>query len=140
VLGTMVTGAGTGVAYASMPALVALGAPRSELAAANGLNALSRLIGSSTASAIGGTILASSVIVAGGVVFPSLTAYQILFALCAGAALTAAGIALIVPYPAGYSPGMIAVARPAQADASPARPGGASSNVSEATARPPAVE
>ena len=150
VLGTMVTGAGTGVAYASMPALIALGAPRAELAAANGLNALSRLIGSSTASAIGGTILASSVIVVGGVALPSLTAYQILFALCAGAALAAAGIALIVPYPPGFSPGKIAVALPAQWDASPATgpavsngssANGSSANGPGATAvRPPAVE
>jgi MFS family permease len=104
IVGTTVTGAGTGIAYASMPALIALGAPRAELAAANGLNSLSRLIGSSTASAIGGTILASAVIVVGGVTLPSLAAYQILFALCAAAAVLGACIALLVPYPAGYSP------------------------------------
>ena len=79
VLGTTVAGAGTGIAYAAMPALIALGAPHSELAAANGLNSLSRLVGSSVASAIGGTILASSVVVLGGVVLPSLTAYRMLF-------------------------------------------------------------
>jgi MFS family permease len=104
VAGTTVTGAGTGIAYASMPALIALGAPRAELAAANGLNALSRLVGSSTSSAIGGTILASTVVVVGGVALPSLMAYQILFALCAGAAVLAAGVALLVPYPPGYAP------------------------------------
>jgi MFS family permease len=104
VAGTTVTGAGTGIAYASMPALIALGAPRAELAAANGLNSLSRLVGSSIASAIGGTILASTVIVVGGVTLPSLTAYQILFALCASAAVLGASIALLVPYPPGYSP------------------------------------
>ena len=110
IVGTTVTGAGTGIAYASMPALIALGAPRAELAAANGLNSLSRLIGSSTASAIGGTILASAVIVVGGVTLPSLAAYQILFALCAGAAVLGACIALLVPYPAGYSPPLAAMA------------------------------
>jgi MFS family permease len=121
IAGTTITGAGTGIAYASMPALIALGAPPSALAAANGLNSLSRLVGSSTASAIGGTILASAVVVVGGVAIPSLTAYQILFALCAGAAVIGAFIALSVPYPAGYSP-----PRPARAAApgwlpSPAR-------------------
>ena len=110
VLGTTITGAGSGIAYASMPALIALGAPRSELAAANGLNSLSRLIGSSTASAVGGTILASAVIVVGGVTMPSLAAYQILFALCAGAAILGACIARLVPYPAGYSPPRAAMA------------------------------
>jgi MFS family permease len=103
VAGTTVSGAGTGVAYASMPALIALGAPRTELAAANGLNSLARLVGSSVSSAIGGTILAASVVVVGGLALPSLAAYQILFALCSGAAVLAAGIALLVPYPPGYS-------------------------------------
>ena len=110
IVGTTITGAGTGIAYASMPALIALGAPRSALAAANGLNSLSRLVGSSTASAIGGTILASAVIVVGGVAIPSLTAYQILFALCAGAAVLGALVALLVPYPPGYSPPRAAMA------------------------------
>jgi MFS family permease len=97
VAGTTVAGAGTGIAYAAMPALIAQGAPESELAAANGLNSLSRLVGSSVASAIGGTILASTVVLVGGAALPSLTAYRILFALCAAAAVLAAIIALLVP-------------------------------------------
>jgi MFS family permease len=104
VAGTTVAGAGTGIAYAAMPALIALGAPRAELAAANGLNTLCRAGGSSLASAVGGTVLASSVVMAGGVAFPSLTAYRLLFVFCAGAAALGAGIALLVPYPPGYSP------------------------------------
>ena len=87
-----------------MPALIALVAPHSELAAANGRNSLSRASGSSLASAIGGTILASSVIVVGGVAFPSLTAYRLLFGICTGAAVLGAAIALLVPYPPGYHP------------------------------------
>jgi MFS family permease len=104
VLGTTVVGAGIGIAFAAMPALIALGAPHSEIAAANGLNSLSRASGSSLASAIGGTVLASSVVVVGGVAFPSLAAYRLLFALCAVAAALGAAIALLVPYPPGYSP------------------------------------
>ena len=38
VASTTIASAGTGIAYAAMPALIALGAPHSELAAANGLN------------------------------------------------------------------------------------------------------
>ena len=87
-----------------MPALIALGAPSAELAAANGLNTLSRASGSSLASAVGGTILASSVVVVGGVAMPSLTAYRLLFILCAVAAVLGAGIALLVPYPPGFTP------------------------------------
>jgi MFS family permease len=104
VFGTTVAGAGIGIAFAAMPALIALGAPHSEIASANGLNSLSRASGSSLASAIGGTVLASSVVVVGGEAFPSLAAYQILFALCAMAAAVGAVVALLVPYPPGYSP------------------------------------
>jgi hypothetical protein len=46
----------------------------------------------------------------GGVALPSLTAYQILFGLCAGAAALGASIALLVPYPPGYLPPRTAVA------------------------------
>ena len=104
VVGTTIAGAGTGIAYAAMPALIALGAPHSELAAANGLNSLCRASGGSLASAVGGTILASSVVVVGGVALPSLTAYRLLFVLCAVAAVLGAGIAMLVPYPPDYSP------------------------------------
>jgi MFS family permease len=94
---TTVAGAGTGIAYAAMPSLVLRAAPASELAAANGLNTLARSVGSSLASAIGGTLLAASTIALGPAVLPSLTAYRILFAVCAGAALLGAFISLVIP-------------------------------------------
>jgi hypothetical protein len=59
--------------------------------------ARSRSVGSSLSSAIGGTVLTSSVIVLGAFTLPSLTAYRILFAICAAAAVLGAAIALIVP-------------------------------------------
>lgn len=99
-LGTTLAGAGTGIAYAAMPSLILLAAPRSELAAANSVNSLARTIGSSLSSALGGTILAASTVSAGAAVLPSLTAYRILFAVCAGAAVLGAAIALTVPTPA----------------------------------------
>ena len=104
VAGTTIAGAGIGIAFAAMPALISLGAPHAELAAANGLNTLCRASGASLASAVGGTILASSVVVLGGVALPSLTAYRLLFGICTGAAIAGASIALLVPYPPGYSP------------------------------------
>ena len=99
VIGTTIAGAGTGIAYAAMPSLVLRGAPASELAAANGLNALARSVGSSLASAIGGTILAASTITLGAYALPSLTAYRVLFAACAGAAVLGGLIALVIPSP-----------------------------------------
>lgn len=97
VVGTTIVGIGTGIAYAAMPSMILLGARKSELAAANGLNALARTVGSSLASAVGGSILAAQTINLAGFDLPSLGAYRTLFAICAGAALLGAAISLLVP-------------------------------------------
>jgi predicted MFS family arabinose efflux permease len=99
IAGTAVAGAGTGIAYAAMPSLIGRTASRSGLAAANGLNALCRSVGSSLASAVGGTLLTSSLVFAAGQGFPSHSTYRLLFAICAGAAALAAVTALTVPSP-----------------------------------------
>jgi MFS family permease len=97
IVGTSIAGAGTGIAYAAMPSLIGRAAPRSELAAANGLNTLCRAVGSSLASALGGTLFASQLVIVAGTAFPSHAAYRLLFAMCAGAAVLGAAIALCVP-------------------------------------------
>jgi MFS family permease len=97
ILGATIAGAGTGIAYAAMPGLIIHASPRSELAAANGLNALFRSVGSSLASAIGGAILAAKTMTLGGHALPSLGAYQLLFAICAGSAVLAALLATVIP-------------------------------------------
>jgi len=97
VVWTTVAGAGTGIAYAAMPSLILRAAPADELAAANGLNTLARSVGSSLASAIGGTLLAAQTISLGGFDLPSLGAYRTLFGICAGAALLGAVVALVIP-------------------------------------------
>ncbi len=97
VIWTTVAGAGTGIAYAAMPSLILRAAPADELAAANGLNTLARSVGSSLASAIGGTLLAAQTISLGGFDLPSLGAYRTLFGICAGAAILGALIALVIP-------------------------------------------
>ena len=97
VIGTTVVGIGTGVAYSCMPALISANTPHHEIASANGVNTLVRSLGSSLASALGGTILATLTITLGAYALPSLGAYQVLFAICAGAAVIAAVIALFVP-------------------------------------------
>lgn len=58
VLVTCVIGAGIGFTYGSMPALIMGAVPASETGAANSLNTLMRSIGTSTASAVAGVILA----------------------------------------------------------------------------------
>jgi MFS family permease len=97
VIGSTIIGGGTGIGYAAMPTLINRNTPVSEIAAANGLNSLSRSLGSSLASAIGGSLLTASTIVLGGFELPSLGAYRALFAICGGAAVAAAVIALFIP-------------------------------------------
>ena len=99
VLGNTIVGAGTGIAYAAMPTLINRNSPAAELAAANGLNALARTLGSSLASAIGGSLLTISTISVAGLELPTLAAYRALFAVCAAAAACAAIIALFIPDP-----------------------------------------
>lgn len=100
VVWTTVAGAGVGIAFAAMPSLVMKATPANELAAANGLNTLARSMGSSLASAIGGTVLAANTVTLAGHEMPSLSGYRILFAVCAGAALLGALIAALIPTPA----------------------------------------
>jgi MFS family permease len=96
-VGVTIVGAGTGIGYAAMPAIINSHTPPAELAAANGLNTLVRSVGSSLASAIGGSVFAASMVAVGAAALPSLHAYRILFLLCAAAALVAAAVALTIP-------------------------------------------
>jgi MFS family permease len=91
IVGATIVGAGTGIGYATLPSLINAHSPSTELAAANSINSLSRSLGSTLASAVGGSLLAAITITVGNYVLPSLRAYQILFTICAAAALLAAG-------------------------------------------------
>ncbi|MEX5635667.1 MFS transporter [Parafrankia sp. FMc2] len=97
ILCNTVVGIGTGIGYAAMPSLINLFTPPTEIAAANGLNALFRSIGSSLASAIGGSILAAQTVSVGTAELPSLEGYQVLFAMCATAAVIAALLSVAIP-------------------------------------------
>lgn len=104
VVGATVIGMGTGIGYAAMPALINAHTPPSEIGAANGLNTLFRSLGSSLASAIGGSILAASTVIVGDFAVPSLGAYQQIFAVCGGAALLAAVLVMLIPHqPSGHA-------------------------------------
>jgi MFS family permease len=97
VLGGIVLGIGIGIGYAAMPTLINEHTPPNELAAANGLNTLARSIGTSLASAVGGSILAAATISLGGFEVPTLTSYRVLFGMCVAAAFIAAALALTIP-------------------------------------------
>jgi MFS family permease len=94
VIGSTVVGIGTGIGYAAMPALIGANTPHNELASANSVNTVVRTLGSSLATAIGGSILASFTIALGPVELPSLDAYRLLFAICGAAALLGSVLAL----------------------------------------------
>lgn len=97
VLAIVIQGAGTGIAYAAMPALINANTPHAELAAANGLNTLCRSIGTSLASALGGSILASKVMHLDGNEFSTFGAYRDLFWISVGASIVAVAVALLIP-------------------------------------------
>jgi len=101
VVGSTIIGIGTGIGYAALPSIINANTPVHELGSANGLNSLFRSLGSSLASAIGGSLLAGSVIHLGAFALPSLTAYRQLFALCGIAAVLAAAVALAIPHRRG---------------------------------------
>lgn len=87
-----ITSAGVGVAYAAMPALIMGAVPLTETAAANGLNALMRSVGTSLSAAVVGTVLAHQTMDLGGHVLPSERGFTIAILI----SLAATGIALVL--------------------------------------------
>ncbi|WP_425426869.1 MFS transporter [Actinopolyspora mzabensis] len=97
VLVSGVIGVGVGLAYGAMPALIMAAVPVSETGAANSLNTLMRSIGTSSASAIAGVILAQMTVSFGPVSFPSQTGFRLVMGIGAGAAVVALLIAAFLP-------------------------------------------
>ncbi|MEU8848699.1 MFS transporter [Streptomyces sp. NPDC048564] len=97
VLVACIIGAGVGFGYGSMPALIMSAVPASETAAANSLNTLMRSLGTSTASAVAGVILAQMTTDLGGYALPSESGFKVVLAVGAGAALLAFVVASFIP-------------------------------------------
>ncbi|MET7996310.1 MFS transporter [Amycolatopsis sp. NPDC005232] len=94
---SVIIGAGVGIAYAAMPALIMGSVPVTETASANGLNALMRSVGTSTSSAVMATLLANLTITVGALTVPSLTGFRTTFAVAALAAVIGLGLTALVP-------------------------------------------
>ncbi|WP_426326100.1 MFS transporter [Microbacterium sp. E-13] len=90
-------GFGIGFGYAAMPMLIMRSVPQSETGASNGLNALFRSLGTSTAAAVVGAVLATFAVDVDGVTVPGPAAFHISFLLGGGAALVALLVALFIP-------------------------------------------
>jgi MFS family permease len=97
VLVSALVGAGIGLAYGAMPALIMSAVPVSETAAANSLNTLMRAIGTSISSAVAGVILAHLTMSFGQTNVPSQDGFRLIMWLGSGAALTALAIAAFIP-------------------------------------------
>jgi hypothetical protein len=88
---------GVGFGYASMPALINAAVPVSETAAANGINALARSLGTAISSAVIGAILAGMTTSFGGHDIPTLAGLRVALLVAAGAAALAAVLAMLIP-------------------------------------------
>ncbi|MDR7385604.1 MFS transporter [Promicromonospora iranensis] len=89
-------GCGIGLAYGAMPSLIMSAVPVSQTAAANSLNNLCRSLGTTTASAVTGLLLATMTTTVSGHVVPDRTAFTIILLIGASAALLALVIAAFI--------------------------------------------
>ncbi|MFF5341509.1 MFS transporter [Streptomyces althioticus] len=97
VVTSVVLGAGIGLAYSSLPALIVGAVPASETGAANGLNTLMRSIGTSVSSAVIGMVLANTSDVVGGVAVPTLHGFRMSFGIATAAVAVGLVLALFLP-------------------------------------------
>lgn len=95
-LANALVGAGIGIGYASMPMLIMGAVHSTETGAANGLNSLMRALGTGSAAAVMGAILAGS---SAGNSAPTAAGFQLGFAIALGATVTAGVLALCIPKP-----------------------------------------
>jgi MFS family permease len=90
-------GVGIGFSFAAMPMIIMRSVPSNETGASNGLNALFRSVGTSSASAVMGAILASMSVDVGGVAVPTRAAFDVCFWLAIVAGAVAVLLSLFIP-------------------------------------------
>uniref|UniRef100_UPI0036F1F447 MFS transporter n=1 Tax=Subtercola endophyticus TaxID=2895559 RepID=UPI0036F1F447 len=93
----IIAGFGAGLGYAAMPTLIMQSVPATESAAANGLNALMRSLGTTIAAAVIGSILATVAVQVGSISVPTVGGFRLVFAIAAAVSLGSAVIALTIP-------------------------------------------
>ncbi|GMA28575.1 MFS transporter [Arenivirga flava] len=97
VLLSVLIGIGIGLGYAAMPTLIMSAVPPTETAAANGLNALMRALGTTAASASVGAMLAALSQPFGDGRVPTEEGFQLSFVAGAIASIASAVLALCIP-------------------------------------------
>lgn len=93
----LLIGVGIGFGFAAMPMLIMRSVPQNETGASNGLNALFRSLGTSTAAAVMGAVLAASSTVEGGMQIPSAAGFHLTYLLAGAGAIAALVLALFIP-------------------------------------------
>lgn len=101
ILGAVLVGIGNAISYATLPALILSSVPISETAAANGLNTLTRTIGTSVMSAVVSALLTGITLDVAGVTLPAHGAFLVMFAFAAAAAFLGGITALLLPRRSG---------------------------------------
>ncbi|GAA2275849.1 MFS transporter [Streptomyces ruber] len=94
---SVVLGAGIGLAYSSLPALIVGAVGPSETGAANGLNTLMRSIGTSVSSAVVGMVLAGTAHHVDGVAVPTMDGFRTSFLIALAAVAAGLLLALLLP-------------------------------------------
>ncbi|RBQ17442.1 MFS transporter [Spongiactinospora rosea] len=125
VITTVITSAGLGLAYSAMPALIMASVPATETAAANGLNALMRAVGTAASSAVISALLAQMTVATPFGPLPSLAGLRAAMLLAAAAAVAGLLVALLIPrhpHPADEAAGRV-VPMPADPLPDAAQPG-----------------
>lgn len=93
-IASIVCGAGVAIGYAAMPTLIMGNVPPTEAGSAVGVNALMRSVGTTVASAVMASILASNLTASG---LPSKTAFEVCFIVGTIAALVGVALTSLVP-------------------------------------------
>ncbi len=99
-LATTVTAVGAALAYSAMPLIIMAAVPASDTAAANSLNTLMRMLGTSSCSAVFAAAATGLVVEVGGQPVPAGAAFTVVFLAAAGAALVALVITVLNRVPA----------------------------------------
>lgn len=120
---TVIIGAGVGIAYAAMPALIMGAVPLAETAAANGLNSLMRSVGTSLSAAVVSVVLAHEIVRLGPVALPSYDGFTLALWISIAAAVVALGFTALIPAGArpavASAPEIADAARPAESAETP---------------------
>ncbi|MFE0629333.1 MFS transporter [Streptomyces sp. NPDC058864] len=95
----VVVGAGIGLAYSALPALIVRAVDQTQTGAANGLNTLARSVGTSMSSAVTGMVLARTSVRSGTLVVPTISGFRISFGIAIGALLGGLLLAAFLPSP-----------------------------------------